>query len=124
REPARAAARGAEPDRSQAALRLDRPHLSAAQAPRLLALLRLRRKRAGLRVGRNDLPELPTAREDAGDLEPAAVVHDRPPRPSGAGRRAHLALLLGGAARAAAGGLVADAEQPRQRASAEPCLER
>ena len=46
REPARAAARAAEPDRPQAGLRLDRPHLPAAQAPRLLALLHRQGRRS------------------------------------------------------------------------------
>jgi hypothetical protein len=54
REPTGAAARAAEPDPPQAGLRLDRPHLPAAQAPRFLGLLRrqgrptrLRRRRHG-----------------------------------------------------------------------------
>ena len=49
REPARAAARAAEPDRPQARLRLDRSHLPAAQAPRLVALLRRQGRAARLR---------------------------------------------------------------------------
>ena len=66
REPAGAAARAAEPDRPQADLRLDRSHLPAAQAPRLLALLRrqgraarLRRRRHGLQAGRSRTPARP-----------------------------------------------------------------
>ncbi len=55
REPARAAARAAEPHRSDAPLPVDRPDLPAAQGPRLLALLRLRRRPARLRRQRDGL---------------------------------------------------------------------
>src|SRR5207248_11271860 len=56
REPAPTAARAAEPDRPEAVVRVDRPHLPAPPPARLLALLRLRRHRARLRDGGDGLP--------------------------------------------------------------------
>src|SRR6266516_6860353 len=51
REPDRAAARAPEPSESRGGLRMDRPHVPAPQAPRAVALLRVRRDRARLRDG-------------------------------------------------------------------------
>ena len=76
-ESGRAARRAAEHDGRDPALRLDRSHLSAAQAPRQLALLRPPGRRAGLQdrvdVLQDDLP----GRGHARDLEPPPLVHDR-----------------------------------------------
>ena len=58
-------------------LRVDRPHLAAAPAPRELALLRRRTGRARLRGRRDDLPPDHAGREHAGHLEPAAVLRHR-----------------------------------------------
>ena len=69
-----AAGRAAEPDRGDPRLRLDGPHLPPAQGPRELGLLRLQRHAAGLRRQRDVLQARPAEREDARDLEPAAVV--------------------------------------------------
>src|SRR5207248_4545737 len=82
------------PERRRAArLRLDGPDLPASQAQGQLALLRLRRDGAGLR-GRlgDDLRAGAAGREDARDLEPAAVLRHRP-RGRAAPER-HLALEL------------------------------
>src|SRR5581483_6550616 len=76
REPRRTARRAAEPDRRRPALRLDRPHLPAAQAPRQLALLRRPRRPARLQRRNHVLQDDPAERQDAGHLESAALVHD------------------------------------------------
>ena len=65
-------------DSSAAGLRLDGPHLSPAQAPRDVALLRHGRHRTRLprRTG-SRLPAGDAGREDARHLEPVAVLRHR-----------------------------------------------
>ena len=59
-------------------LRVDRHHVSAAQAPRQLAVLRLQRHAARLRGRRRDqLQADPAEREDPGHLESASLVLHR-----------------------------------------------
>ena len=67
---------GTGPERAD--LRLDRPHLPAAQEQRVVGLLRRRRHRARLRERRRAVLRAGQAeREDAGHLEPAAVLRHR-----------------------------------------------
>ena len=102
-----------------ARLRLDRSHVPPAQAPRELAVLR--RSRASQPDCDDNADALqgdPAERQDAGNLEPAAVVRHRaagPParRTSPASTTSH-----GGAHRDAAGGVVAHARAGGQRPSA------
>src|SRR5262249_19665202 len=117
REPARGASLAAEPDGPRARLRLDRPDLPAAQAARPLALLRLHRLTAGLLGGRDDLRQGPAERENAGDLEPAALVHDGQAEQAAAEHRLDAVLLPRREARHAAGGLVGDPGPERERPS-------
>ena len=63
-----------EHDRRGPRLRVDGPHLPASQASRELALLRLQRHPARLRRRRDVLQGGAAEREDAGHLEPAAVL--------------------------------------------------
>ncbi len=95
REPAGAAARAAEPDRPQADLRVDRPHLPAAQGPRLLALLRRQGRAARLRRRRHGLQAGQAKRRHARDLEPAAVVRHGQGRPRAAQHRPDEAAVRG-----------------------------
>ncbi len=76
--------RAAEPDGQEARLRLDRPHLPAAQASRLVALLRLQRCTSRTARRRDDLRSGAAESRHAGHLEPAAVVHDRQEEPPAA----------------------------------------
>src|SRR6266536_2298232 len=99
---------------------LFRSHPPPPPTPRFLALLRLQGSRAGLpgRPGsvQASLPEC----EDAGHLEPAALVRHGPPGPPARERPADEEILRGRAPGNAAGSVVGDAEQQVQRASAEP----
>ena len=118
-EPGRAARRAAGPDRRRPGLRVDRPHLPPAPAPRQLALLRRQGRRARLRGRRDVLQDDPAEREDARDLEPAALVRrpssdDRQRRDVAPFRR----LLARRAARHAPRRLVGHALAEGQRASA------
>ena len=113
-----AAGRAAEHDRRDPRLRVDRPHVSPLQAQRQLALLRgeggparLRRQRDVLRAGAAEL-------EDAGDLEPAAVVRHGPQGRAAREHRAAAGPLRRRPQRHAAGGLVDRAGAGRQRAPA------
>ena len=108
-----AAGRAAEHDRRGPRLRVDRPHVSPPQGPRELALLRLQGLAAGLRRRRDVLPCRRAEREDAGDLESAAVLrHGAAGRPA-VERRAVRLVPEGGADRDAAGGVVADRRRRR-----------
>ena len=69
-----AAGRAAEHDGRRSRLRLDRSHVPLAQGARELALLRREGKPAGLRRQRDVLRAGSAEREDAGHLEPAAVL--------------------------------------------------
>ena len=119
REPARAPSHAAEPDRPGAQLRLDRPDVPDAQEPRLLALLRVHRHGTGLRGGRDDLRLGPAEGEDARELEPAPVVHDRAPGQAGPECRLHEALLQRRAQGQASRRLLAHAQRRGERASAQ-----
>ncbi len=78
RRPGRRPASPQNPTGSDPRLRVDRSHLSPAQAPRELGLLRLQRHAAGLRRQRDVLQGGAAEREDARDLEPDAVLRHRP----------------------------------------------
>ena len=119
REPARAPSHAAEPDRPRAQLRLDRPDLPVAQEPRLLALLRVHRHGTGLRGGRDDLRLGAAEGQDARELEPTPVVHDRAPGQAGPKRRVHEALLQRRARGQASRRLLAHAQRRGERASAQ-----
>ena len=100
REPPGAAARAAEPDRPEADLRLDRSHLPAAQAPRLVALFRRQGRAARLRRRRHGLQAGQAERRHARDLEPAALVRHRQGRPRAAQHRPDAQAVRAGQAKA------------------------
>ena len=99
REPACAAVRAAEPDRPQAGLRVDRSHLPAAQAPRLVALLHRQGRPARLRRRRDGLHAAEAERRHARDLESAAVVRHGQGRPRARQHRPDAAAVRDGQAR-------------------------
>ena len=88
-----AAGRAAEHDGRRSRLRLDRSHVPLAQGACELALLRREGKPAGLRRQRDVLRAGTAEREDAGHLEPAAVLRHGAQRWSAGERRAASGLL-------------------------------
>ncbi len=110
----RPAPRGPGPD-----VRLDGPDLPAAPRARLVALLRGQGQRAGLRRRRADhLPSGGAEREHPRDLEPAAVLHDRPRRQPAQEHRVGAALRDRGPRRHPARGELGDPVGGGQRAPA------